>query len=545
MLSSSRKRKASDTETKRWTKSSADELAVRNGCRFSEENGLHVVEFFSKQLRHTTGQWAGKPFIPLPWQRDDVLMPIFGWQEPSGCRRYRVAYIEVPKKNGKSGLCSGIAVYLLGGDGERGAQVYCVAASRDQAGIVYREASAMAQASPLLKGLVVPSDSIKNLALPSRGSFLRAISRESFTAEGLNIHGLIFDELHAQKSRDLWDALKYGGAARRQPLNVSITTAGFDRHSICHEQHQKALGILDGTIEDDSFFAYVRAAGEKDDWKSPETWRKANPSLGVTIRESDFARECQEAQESIAKENVFKRYRLNIWTQQATRWLKMEQWDSCSGDLRPDDLQGKKCFAGLDLASTKDVAALVLVFPLGNLFAVLPFFWVPEVSAEKRQRNDGVKYLTWAKAGLLELTPGEAIDTDYIRTRLNLLAAEYQIEKIGVDRWNAMDLIKNLKADGFNLEGFGQGFKSMTGPTKELEKLVIGRRLVHWGNPVLRWMAGNVSVETDAAANLKPSKEKSSEKIDGIVATIMALGMWMANPVDNASVYETRGLKVL
>jgi len=544
----SRRRKASDLQedTKRWTRSHADEVAVANGCTFSERLACHAVEFFEKHLRHTIGEWAGKPFILMPWQRDDVIKPLFGWLDARGRRRYRMAYIEVPKKNGKSGMCSGLALYLLAADSEPGAQVYCAAASREQAGIVYREASAMAKASPLLKDYVLPSDSVKNLAIPSANAFLRVVSSESYTAEGLNIHGLIFDELHAQKNRELWDALRYGGASRRQPLIVSITTAGWDRESICYELHQRALGILDGTPEDDSFFAYVRAAGDQDDWQSPEVWKKANPSLGVTIDEVDFAREAHEAAESPAKENSFKRYRLNIWTEQAVLWLRMESWDACQELVDPAALAGRECYGGLDLSSTQDFSAFVLVFPeVGGGYQVLPFFWLPDEGLRERQRDLRLNITNHVRGGLIDVTSGNVIDYDRIRAKINELGKLYRIKEIARDRWNATQITTQLQGDGFAMVEYGQGFKDMTAPTKEMQKLVLEGKLRHGRNPVLRWMASHTAVDQDAAGNVKPTKERSADKIDGIVAMTMAIGRAMLLPVKKPSVYNTRGLLIV
>jgi phage terminase large subunit-like protein len=525
---------------KKWIKSEADERAVANGCFYDEGAGIYVVDFF-RELRHTKGKWAGKPFELLPWQAEDVIKPLFGWMNAKGFRRYRIAYIEIPKKNGKSAMCSGLALYLLAADEEPGAEVYCAAADRDQAGIVYREASAMAKSCKILKDYIHASDSIKNLALPSTNSFLRAISRESTTAEGLNIHGLIFDELHAQKTRDLWDTLRYGGASRDDPMIISITTAGYDRESICWEQHDYACKVRDGIIQDDTFFPYIRAAEEGDDWTDPEVWKKANPSWKETFSEEDFLQAFNEAKESSAKENSFKRYRLNIWTEQATRWLKMASWDKCAGEVLRKELRGKPCWLGLDLAATTDIAALVAVFPSeGN--AVLPFFWVPEENATKREHRDRVPYLTWAREGLVELIPGKSIKVEYIRRRINEIAKEFSVQEIGYDPWNAGSLATQLEEeDGFTLVQVRQGYVTMNEPSKYLEKLILDEDIRHGGNPVLRWMASNVAVEIDTTMNIKPSKKHSYERIDGVVALIIALSRMMLR-TEKRSVYARRGI---
>ena len=526
-----------------WVRTEADERALMEGCRFDLAAAERVRGFFGKFLRHSKGQWAGKPFDLLDWQWRDVVAPLFGWVRADGTRRYRRGYIEVPKKNGKSTLFSGLSLYLLCGDHEPGAEVYSAAVDRDQASIVYNEAANMVEASPSLSARLKVVRSTKRIVFHRKRSFYKALSADVPAKEGLNAHAVLIDELHAQKNRDLWDTLRYAGAARRQPLHLAVTTAGFDRHSICREQHDYARGVLEGIIEDTSFFAYIAAAPEEADWTDPEVWRAANPSFGVTIDPDQFAEDCREAQESPAKENSFRRYRLNQWTEQETRWIKMRKWDACSDE--PGDLEGRECWAGLDLSSTTDLSALVLVFPVEDRYAVLPFFWVPEEGARQRERRDRVPYLQWIRQGHIEATPGEVIDYDRIRRRIIELGERYEIREIAIDRWNATQLATQLEGDDFEMVAFGQGYASMNWPTKTLEELLLAGRLAHGGHPVLRWMASNVSIETDAADNWKPSKKRSIERIDGIVALVMALGRGVLGPHLGASVYEKRGVLML
>jgi phage terminase large subunit-like protein len=398
----------------------------------------------------------------------------------------------------------------------------------------------MVEVSPQLSSRLNVVRSTKRIVMPSTRSFYKALSADVPAKEGLNAHAVLIDELHAQKTRQLWDTLRYAGAARRQPLHLSITTAGFDRHSICWEQHDYAEKVLDGTIEDSSFLPFIAAAGEEDDWTDPEVWRKANPSYAVTISAEQFAEDCREAQESPAKENSFRRYRLNQWTEQDVRWLSMDKWDSCGTPL--GNLDGRDCYAGLDLSSTTDVSALVLVFPLEEHYTVLPFFWVPEEGARQRERRDHVPYLQWIHQGHIEATPGEVIDYDRIRKKVNELGQQYHIQEIAIDRWNATQLATQLGCDGFEMVAFGQGYASMNWPCKKLEELILGGKIAHGGHPVLRWMAGNVSIEKDAADNWKPSKKKSVERIDGIVAMIMAVDRAGVQPLVGRSIYETRDM---
>ena len=466
---------------------------VGDGCWFDVKAAKRVADFFVKFLRHSKGDFAGKPFEFLPWQRDDVMGPLFGWQRSDGTRRYRRAYIEVAKKNGKSSLCSGIALYMMLADGEPGAEVYSAAYTRDQASIIFRECASMVERSDSLKPYLTVNRSIKRINSRNDRSWIQAISKEHSSAEGINAHCLIFDELHTQKSRDLWDTLLYAGAARRQPLFVSITTAGWDRTSICWEQHQYAEGVIDGTIEDSSFFAYIAAADEDDEWTDPAVWRKANPSMGVTLNEEAFAESCIEAQNSPAKENAFRRYRLSQWTQQSDRWMSMDNWDACDSPVDVESLRGRECWVGGDLATTTDIASIVCVFPPqaeDEPFKVLPFFWVPE----QLPRDANQAYPAWIKSGHLETTPGNVTDYEFIRARIVELADAlgFVVRMITFDPWNATHLVTQLEGqDGFNVKMFRQGFASMTAPMKELDRLILSKRVAHGGHPVLRWMAGN------------------------------------------------------
>ena len=529
-----------DAVTKKWIRSKADELAVEKGCYFDEAAGQHCVTFFEKHLRHTTGKWAGKPLKLLDWQRDEIVMPLFGWMNAEGFRRYRLAYIEVAKKNGKSTMCAGLALYLLTADGEEGAQVYCAAADRQQAGIVYRDASKMGRGSPLLHAHLKCTDSVKNIAYPGTGSFLRVISRDHYSAEGLNVHGLVFDELHAQKTRELWDTLRYGGAAREQPLIISITTAGWDRHSICWEQHEYAEKVLEGVVEDEAFFAYIRSAEADADWTDPATWAAANPSLGVTIDEGEMEQACIEAQSSPTKENAFKRYRLNIWTEQLERWLPMEAWDACfEGEDAPEP-EGL-CYGALDLSSTQDVTAFGLYWPETNQFRV--WFWIPGDNAHERELRDRVPYETWAKQGYITTTEGNVVDYRFVRSAVVTLAEEYRPVEIGYDPWNARQIALAMQdEDELPMIEFRQGYQSMNEPCKRLEALVMAGDLRHDGNPVLRWMVSNVTVRQDPAGNIKIDKARSAEKVDGVVVLAMAIGCGLAGNVETESIYETRGL---
>ena len=504
---------------------------------FDEAAADRAVRFFETCLTHTKGEWAGQPLKLSPWQADRIIRPLFGWKRADGTRRYRTAFVTIPRKSGKTTLAAGIALYLLLADDEPGAEVYCAAADRDQAAICFDAAKGMVDASPALQKRVQPYK--RALAVPGTGSTLKVLSAEAYTKHGLNASGIVVDEVHAQPNRDLWDVLTTSVGARRQPLTIAITTAGFDRHSLCWELYDHACKVRDGVLTDDAFLPVIYEAGADDDWKLPATWRKAHPGLGISVKEEFIAAECLKAQQMPTYENTFKRLMLNIWTEQATRWLPLDAWDKCGG--QQPDLDGRECFAGLDLSSTTDISALVLAFPVADVVHLVSFFWVPREGVHKRARRDRVPYDQWIEQKHIEATDGAVIDYDVIRARINALAERYRIREIAIDRWNATQLATQLTGDGFEVFAFGQGFASMTGPSKELEKRILGRQINHGNNPVLRWMASNVAVEMDAAGNIKPSKARSTERIDGIVAGLMALGRVIATQETGPDRYADSG----
>ena len=515
---------------------------TENAFHYDKQAAALAIAFFEHALVHVKGEWAFQAFRLQPWQRR-IVGDLFGWKRSDGTRQFRKAYIEVPRKNGKSTIAAGIALYLLFADGEYGADVYSAAADREQAAIVFETAKQMVELSPLLK----PRAELFKRSIfcaENMGSY-KVLSADAYTKHGLNPHGIIFDELHAQPNRDLWDVLNTGMGARRQPLMVMITTAGYDRASICWEQRSYARGVQEGRIDDPSFYTFIAAADESDDWLDPAVWARANPNLGTTVKLEYLQTEAQRAVQSPAYQNTFRRLHLDQWTQQESRWLDMRAWDACSAKL--PDLSGRVCYAGLDLASTTDIAALVLVFPPeaeDEPMWLLPFFWAPEENLAERARRDRVPYEAWRRDGLLFATPGNVIDYDAILEQLKRLGSTYRIGEVAFDRWGATRISTQLTDAGFTMVEFGQGYASMSAPTKELLRLVLGRGIGHGGNPILRWMADNVTVEQDAAGNVKPSKGKSREKIDGIVAAIMGLDRALRRQ-HGASVYEGRGIVTL
>ena len=496
---------------------------------FDEKAADKAVKFFEKYLRHSKGEWAGKPFTLEPWQ-EKIVREIFGWKRSDGLRKYRTVYVEIPRKNGKSTFSAGLALYLLFADGEPGAEVYSAAADTGQASIVFDEAKRMVNGSPeLLNRADVWRRSI---VWRERDAKYQVISADAKTKHGFNAHGIIVDELHAQPNRELWDVLVTSVGARRQPMTIAITTAGYDRESICWEQHEYAQKVIEGSIVDETFYAVIYAAGEEDDWTDPKVWAKCNPNLGISVKTEYLEQECAKAKESPAYQNTFRRLHLNQWTEQEERWIDMPKWDACSGVVDAEALKGRICYGGLDLAATSDMAALLMVFPPegeDDPYLLLPKFWIPGDNIVKKGLKDRVAYDGWVRAGLLTATPGNVIDFNYIRHEINELNRDYHIKEIAYDRWGAVQLSSALIDDGFEMVEFGQGFASMGGPTKELLALVLGQKIAHGNNPILRWMASNMVVKQDPAGNMKPDKGKARQKIDGIVAAIMGLDRAMRN----------------
>ncbi len=504
-------------------------------------------------LKHSKGKWAGQEFKPEPWQEFEQAV-LFGWKRADGTRRFRTAYVSVARKNGKSFNASGTEIYLTAFDGESGAEVYSAATKKDQAKIVWDESVKMVKASPqLLRKFETWRTA---LTVPRTGSKCEPLGADADTLDGLNPHGVVIDELHAHKTRAVLDVLETALGAREQPLLYIITTAGSDRFSPCRQEQDYAENVLLGVFEDESYFAliYTLDLGDGkddpgDDWKDERVWVKANPNLGVSIDRERFREEAERAAQMPAKLNAFLRLRLNVWTEQEKRWHAVGTWDACNAPFDPDALKGATCFAGLDLSSTTDLTALLLLFPPteDDLWRILPRFYVPEENMLERARKDRVPYEAWARDGFLFATPGNVVDYAYIRDDLGKLREFYEIREVAHDRWGAAKLATELAGDGFQMVAFGQGFASMSPPMKELEKLLLGKKLAHGGHPVLRWCFSNLAVAKDPAENLKPDKSKARERIDGITALVMALGRAVVQPADSDgdSVYEERGVLVL
>ena len=502
---------------------------------------------FIENLCHTKGKWARTPFWLLPWQ-EQLIRDIFGIVRPDGNRQFRTAFVEICKKVGKSELAAAVALYLLYADNEPSAEVYGAAADRQQASIVFDVAKQMVEMSPALMKRSKLMGATKRIVNYSNAGYYQVLSAEVGGKHGFSVSGLVFDEIHTQPNRQLYDVLTKGSSdARQNPLHFIITTAGNDRHSIAYELHTKAVDILEGRRVDPTFYPVVYGLKDDDDWEDEANWYKVNPSLGYTVDIERLRDAYREAKQNPADEVTFKWLRCNMWVSSTVAWIPDAIYMRGNEEIDAALLERRDCYAGLDLSSTGDITALVLIFPPrdeNEKYVLLPYFWIPEETIPRRVKANSVPYDIWEKQGYIMSTEGNVIHYDFIEKFIMDLSEKYHILEIAVDRWNATQMIQNLEGEGFTIVPFGQGFSSMSAPTKEFYRLLMEGRIIHGGNPVLRWMAGNVVIDTDPAGNIKVTKAKSKEKIDGIVAAIMALDRCIRQEGQSGSVYDERGLLV-
>ena len=493
---------------------------------FDQEAADYRVHFFSL-LRQYQGQWAGQPFVLQDWQAY-IVRQLFGWKSiATGLRMYRKAYIEIPRKNGKSTLAAGLALSLAFADGEPGAQVYTLANDREQAHIVFDCARIMAETSPVFADRVTSFKT--SIVQESSHSVLRSLSSETKTKAGYNISGTVIDELYAFDDPELVDLVMTATGARKQPLTIEITTAGYDQESVCYQTYEYAKHVAAGAMEDPTFFVMIYEAAATDDWTDPKVWREANPSLGVTVPESYLASECREAINVPAKQNAFRRLFLDQWTQQSVRWLDMTFYDKC---VPPKEVEvktvGRIGFVGLDLARTVDLVGCVEVWapdPLdpNGKWDVIPMAFIPADNLMQRARADHVPYDVWVKQGFIQTTPGNVCDYDFIRAYLEKRREITKCNTLVGDPWNFSQLSNDMQGDGWNVIEARQGYKTLSPVTKELQRLILSGKINLPSNPVLRWNFDNVSIVQDEAENIKPVKRTNSAHIDLVIATLCAL----------------------
>lgn len=514
---------------------------------YDKSKGDRTVTFI-ENLCHTKGKWAGKRFWLLPWQ-EKLIRDVFSTVKVDGTRQFRTVFVEIPKKNGKSELAAAVALYMLYADNEPSAEVYGAASDRQQASIVFDVAKKMVELSPALMRRSKIMAAQKRLVNYSNAGFYQVLSADVGNKHGLNISCVVIDELHSLPNRDLYDVLTKGSSdARENPLHFIITTAGNDRNSICYELHQKALDILNGRIIDPTFYPVVFGMPDDGNWEDEKNWYLANPSLGHTITIDRMRDAFRDAKNNPADEVTFRWLRLNQWVGSTVAWIPDAVFMQGDKSIDYESLKGRECYAGLDLSTSEDITALVLIFPPrtdDEKYILLPFFWIPEENIAKKVRKTGVPYDVWRAKGLLMATPGNVIDYAYIQNKIGELSEEYHILETAFDRWGSNMLVERLTEMGLTVVPFGQGYASMSAPSRALYENIMRGNIIHGGNPILRWMAGNVVIETDPAGNIKPTKAKSKGKIDGIVAAIMALDRCIRNEgQQQGSVYDDRDMYV-
>lgn len=516
--------------------------SIDKGFYLDIKAGEKPVNFIQK-LKHTKDKWAGMPLLLEPWQMF-ILFNLYGWKKSNGKRRFRTAYVEVARKNGKTALAAGVALYGLYAEQIARAEVYSVATTKDQAKICFNDAKEIVRKTTLKERLDVFRDSITYDAL---GSYFKAVSSDYGVHDGYSPSTVIVDEYHAHKDNGMLDVMQSGQAAREEPVNFIITTAGFNKNYPCFAFRKNAKNVIKGIAEDESLFAVIYEMDEGDDWTDPHNWAKANPNLGVSVDVDYLEQQVKDAQNRPEAVVNVKTKNLNMWVDAEKTWILDEKWMESSVTEDDSILEGMTCWGGLDLSNVSDITAFVLLFKdtEGRIY-VKPRFWVPEETYQEKIRKENVFYTAWVEQGFVILTPGNVTDYDFIQADISQLAEQYNILSIAYDRWNSSQTVINMQNEGFNMSPFGQGYGSMSTPTKEWEKMVLLKNLEHFKNPVLRWMMASVALMKDPAGNIKPDKRKSSQKIDGVVAGIMALGeMMTAMAQQENNPYEYRGMREL
>ena len=514
---------------------------------FDEAAAERALSFFPKFFRLTTGEFIGRPFVLANWQRD-VVRRLFGWKRfdgatPAECtRRYRRCVVWIPRKNGKTEFAAAIGLLALMFDGEMRGEGYTIASTEDQAKLVFQKMRDMIDLNPALGRIFVHTE--KSVWCGPVKTAVQPLSGNPKGKHGLNCSVLIGDEVHEWSDDRVYVFVHQSTAGRRQPIEFLISTAGV-RGSYGEELYDYCNGVIDGSIDDPEILIVIFEAEPEDDWTDPEVWKRANPNLGISPKLDYLIAECRAAQDSPRRKNDFLNYHLGIWTDVAVRWLDLQKWDECTAANKndpllwqrlEDDLKGRPCFAGLDLASTDDICSLVLLFPPlepGEKYKVLCRFWCPEATVSLRSRRDRLKYDKWVDSGAMIATPGERMDNRTVKDQLWADAEKFDLQLAGIDRWNGTQLVLEMEEEGFPLKPYGQGYGSMNEPSKQLERFILGRELEHGGNPVLRWMVGNCSVEKNSAEDIKPSKKHSKDKIDGVVGLVMSIGLFINPEVED------------
>ena len=531
-----------------------DPYADKGDTWFDWKAAKHVVEFFHRELSHVKGDLARQPFILEEWEIG-IVANLFGWKQKrvkgrKDIRRFQEAFVFIARKNGKTPMAAGLANYLFVVDDEPGVEISSSASTRDQARLCWSWAQGMIRNDKMLDEMCkIFQHSITKV--DDLMASYKPMAADAGSLHGANLHGEIIDELHTftKVNEEVIHVLETSTAARRQPLVAMITTAGWDRNSICYKKYDYAKRVQAGDdgYRDAAFLPVIYEATVEEDWTDEAIWCKANPNLGVSVKWDYFRSEFKRAVKDAAYENRFRQLHLNQWTEQSVRWIRMDDWDKCGLDkFDLADLDGRKCYGGFDLGISRDLTALALVFPDDDEgVTVAVWHWIPEVDAREREERDKVPYREWARAGLVEMTPGNVTDLGRIENRILELKERYQIQSIGFDPWKAeVWAAKMQEKHGMAMVKIPQNIKAISEPAENFHRLVLSGKLRHGGNPMLRWQAGNVEVYIDPNDNVKPKKSSESNRIDGIIATIMALKLAL---LDNqgGSIYNSRGPIVL
>lgn len=496
------------------------------GAWFDEAAVERVISFFQR-LRHTIGEFAGEPFELLPWQVEYVIKPIFGWKRADGSRLYRRAWIEVPRKAGKTTLCAGLALYGLLADNEMGAHVFAAATGADQAALVFQPAALMAEGSPAIQARTRVF--AKSITVPKTASSFRVLASRRAGLQGLNVHVAVIDEVHEHDSPDIIQVLETGVGARRQPLVLYITTADTGEIGTIYDQRRNAIVRQSERLGEYDFSVYgaIWSAPDEADPFSLETWKQAQPGLGLTVSVAYYEDMARAAKNDPLELPSFRRYLLNQRVRSQTRWLSVTEWDECSDQVEPID--GRVAWAGLDLSKTTDFSAFVVISKSadGHL-DVEPTLWIPRGRVDKLEKLTGMPLSDWAAQGFLTLTEGTTVDYTLIEEHILATAGRVRLRGVGFDPWNATELTQRLGNAGVTCVPLIQGARTLSAPAKELERMVIARELRHGGHPVMRWMASVVEAEADKNGNIrlnKPDLRSSSIRIDGIAALVDALAI--------------------
>lgn len=514
---------------------------------YDKDKAEKVIRFIERVCTHVKGDLANKAFLLEDWQKD-YLRTLFGTVNEQGLRQYRTSFVFIPRKNGKSNLIAAVALALLFIDKEQGAEIYCCASSRDQAAMIFDVCKQMVRNSKILEnGCTVYRNSI---VLKGTNSFLKAVASDAGVLHGANASAVLYDEVHSAKTRELWDVMATSMGARSQPLMFGISTAGvFDPNGICYELYDYGKKVRDGVVKDRTFLPLIYEAHPEDDIYDPEVWRKANPNLGISIKPEYFEKMSHEAKTLPSSEMAFRQLHLNQWVNSLSGWITDEEWMASSGSVEISQLKGRTCYGGLDLAAVEDVTAFVLIFPYedGSL-KILPYLFVSEAAVERRRNQTGGSYDRFVSRNELIVTDGNSTDYSVIQKKIMEAAEIFDIKSIAFDRWNSNSLVQHLDSEGIPMDPFGQGFASMSGPIKNAEIMIKKKLLHHGGHEMMRWMASNVVVKRDDAENVKFSKSKAGEKIDGMVALVMAIGEMMTlenSDMSKTSTYENQDIRFL